>query len=82
MDDKVKLRCPACTRIFSEVASRIRDEAQVNCRNCNKLITLTTEDPFLRRALKAAREIRAAKDAAVHAAIYSGVASAPKRETP
>jgi hypothetical protein len=84
MDDKVKIRCPACTRIFRERASRVRDGAEVNCLNCNKLIVLTkeTDDSFLRRALKAAREIRAAKDAAVHAAIYSGVASAPKRETP
>ncbi|MEH6952566.1 hypothetical protein V4R08_14745 [Nitrobacter sp. NHB1] len=84
MDDKVKIRCPACTHIFWENASRVRDGAQVNCLNCNKLITLTkeTEDPFLRRALKVAREIRAAKDAAVHAAIYSGVASASRREMP
>jgi len=83
MDDKVKIRCPACTRVFSEKASRIRDGAQVNCLNCNKLITLSkeAEDPFLRRALKAAREVRAAKEAAVFAATYSGAASAPKRES-
>lgn len=84
MDDKVKIRCPACTRVFREKASRIRDGAQVNCLNCNKLITLTKEsdDPFLRRALKTAREVRAAKEAAVFAATYSNVVSAPKRETP
>lgn len=84
MDDKVKIRCPACTRVFREKADRIRDGVQVNCRDCNKLITLTkeTEDPFLRRALKTARELRAAKDAAVFAATYVGVAAAPKRETP
>jgi hypothetical protein len=34
----------------------------------------------LRRALKDARKLRDAKDAAVHASIYSGVASAPRRE--
>lgn len=84
MDDKVKIRCPGCTKLFGEKASRIRDGVQVNCLNCNKLITLTKEadDPFLRRALKAAREIRAAKDAAVFAATYTGATSAPKRETP
>lgn len=83
MDDKVKIRCPACTRIFREKACRVRDGAEVNCLSCNKLIILTkeTEDSFLRRALKAAREIRAAKDEAVYKSIYSGVASAPKRET-
>lgn len=83
-DDRVKIRCPACTRIFREKAGRIRDGVQLNCLNCNKLITMTkeTEDPFLRRALKIAREIRAAKDAALFAATYSGAPSAPKRETP
>ncbi|SED17005.1 hypothetical protein SAMN05444164_3941 [Bradyrhizobium erythrophlei] len=82
MDDKVKIRCPACTRVFREKANRIRDGLQVNCHNCNKLITLTkeTEDPFLRRALKTAREIRAAQDAAVFATTYSTAATAPKRE--
>jgi hypothetical protein len=57
---------------------------QINCLNCNKLINVTkeTDDSFLRRALKAARETRAAKDAALFAATYSGAASAPKRETP
>jgi hypothetical protein len=83
-DDRVKIRCPACTRIFREKASRIRDGVQINCLSCNKLITMTkeTDDSFLRRALKSAREIRAAKDAALFAAAYSGAASGPKRETP
>lgn len=84
MDDKVKIRCPSCTRMFREKASRVRDGLQVNCTNCAKLITLSkeSEDPFIRRALKTAREIRVAKDAAVFAATYAGTASAPKRETP
>lgn len=84
MDDQVRIRCPACTRMFREKASRIRDGFQVNCPNCNRLITLSkeTEDPFIRRALKTAREVRAAKDAALFAATYAGAASAPKRETP
>jgi hypothetical protein len=81
MDDKVKIRCPACTHIFRENVSRVREGEQVNCRNCNKLITLTKEtgDPYLRRALKAAREVRLARDEAAQA-IYSRVASA-KPET-
>jgi hypothetical protein len=83
MDDKVKIRCPACTHIFRENASRVREGEQVNCRNCNKLITLTKEtgDQYLRRALKAAREVRLARDEAAQA-IYSRAALAPKRETP
>jgi len=70
--------------VFREKAGRVRDGSQFNCHNCNKLITLTKEtgDPFLRRALKTAREIRAATEAAVFAATYAGAASAPKRETP
>jgi hypothetical protein len=70
--------------MFREKASRIRDGLQVNCLNCNRLITLSkeTEDPFIRRALRTAREVRAARDAQLFAATYAGTASAPKRETP
>ena len=62
IDDKVKIRCPHCTKLFKDRASRVRDGYQVNCANCNRLLTLNveTEDPHLRRALKAAREIRTA----------------------
>ena len=82
IDDKVKIRCPGCTRMFREKASRVRDGFQLNCANCNKLITLTkeTDDPFLRRALKTAREIRAAKEAELVAATYGGAASVPRRD--
>ncbi len=61
MDDKVKIRCPFCTKLFNERAQRVRDGHQVNCHHCVRLITFTkdTEDPFLRRALKTARELRA-----------------------
>jgi endogenous inhibitor of DNA gyrase (YacG/DUF329 family) len=84
MDDRVKIRCPACKQVFGEKAGRVRDGFQVNCPNCNRLLTLSkeTEDPFIRRALKVAREFRAAKEAALLAATYAGVASTPKRETP
>jgi transposase-like protein len=84
VDDKVKIRCPACTRIFHEKAGRVRDGFQVNCSSCNRLLTLTkeAEDPFIRRALKTARELRAAKEAELYAATYAGGATAPTRETP
>ena len=83
MDDRIKIRCPACTRMFGEKAGRIRDGLQVNCKNCNRLITLSkeTEDPFIRRALKAAREIRALQQAGVLAKTYGGGKPAPKPET-
>jgi uncharacterized C2H2 Zn-finger protein len=65
IDDKVKIRCPNCTRIFRERASRLRDGYQLNCPNCNRLLTINTdtEDPYLRRALKTAREVRAILEA-------------------
>jgi hypothetical protein len=82
VDDKVKIRCPGCTRVFREKASRCRDGFQINCPNCNKLISLSkeTEDPFLRRALKTAKEMRAEAQDRIAAAIYKGVASAPTRD--
>lgn len=65
MDDKVKVRCPFCTKLFNERAQKVRDGHQVDCRHCVRLVTFTkdTEDPFMRRALKAAREVRAVIDA-------------------
>jgi hypothetical protein len=82
MEDKIKIRCPACTRVFRERANRVRDGFQVNCRNCNKLITLSkeTEDPFLRRALKTAREMRNAEQDRIAATVYRGTGSAPPRD--
>jgi hypothetical protein len=62
----------------------VRPDFQVNCQNCNRLITLSkeTEDPFIRRALKVAREMRAEAQDRLAKVIYVGEASAPKRETP
>ena len=73
MDDKIKIRCPACTKVFRERASKVRDGVQLNCHNCNRLITLNrdAEDSFIRRALKAAREVREAQRAVVVEAAYS-----------
>jgi hypothetical protein len=72
MDDKVKIRCPACTGVFRERASKVRGGVQLNCQNCNKLLTINadTEDPFLRRALKNAKEIRLSQEAKIFEAVY------------
>ena len=80
MDDKVKIRCPACARMFREKASRLRNGFQINCSNCKKLITLSkkTEISFIRRALETDKEIRAAKQAELVARVYAGVASAAR----
>lgn len=84
IDDKVKIRCLGCKRIFREKAKRVRDGAQVNCPDCCKLITISkeTDDLVMRRALKTARDIRAAQEAELVKAIYTGAASAPPREAP
>ena len=60
MDDKVKIRCPGCKQVFREKANKVRDGVQLNCPTCCKLITLNrdTDDPYVRRALKLAKEIR------------------------
>ena len=65
IDDKVRIRCPGCTRMFRERAARVRDGFQINCQNCSKLLTLNrdSEDPFIRRALRTAKDIRAALEA-------------------
>lgn len=83
IDDKVKIRCPGCKRVFREKAKRVRDGVQLNCPDCYKLLTLSkeTEDPFMRRALKAAKEIRTAQEAELVKAVYTGAASTPPRET-
>jgi hypothetical protein len=66
IDDKVRIRCPKCTKMFRDRAQRVRDGYQVNCEHCSRLLTLNrdSEDPFIRRALKTAKEIRAALEAA------------------
>jgi hypothetical protein len=65
IDDKVRIRCPKCTKIFRDRAQRVRDGYQVNCEHCCRLLTLNrdSEDPFIRRALRTASEIRAALEA-------------------
>jgi hypothetical protein len=72
LDEKIKTRCPACTRVFREKANAVRDGFQVNCHNCNRLITLSreTEDPFIRRALQTARKMRAEAQDRLAASVY------------
>ena len=78
MDDKVRIRCPYCTRLFRHRAQRIRDGFQLNCEHCVRLITFTrdTEDPFMRRAMKAAQETRLALEAKMMADRQASAAAA------
>ena len=82
MDDKVKIRCPSCKQLFREKANKVRDGVQFNCPNCCKLLTLNrdTEDPYLRRALKLAREIRSSAQAEIAEKVYGSSGSGDVRK--
>ena len=80
MNDRIKILCSKCRKPFSERAQRLRNGYQVQCPHCMKLITFdsSSEDPNVRRPLKAARDFRiAAEEAVVLARI---AAQAPKRD--
>ena len=66
IDEKVKIKCSKCSMVFRQRAQNVRNGFQVNCQNCNKLITFdtTSEDRNIRRALTSAKEVRFALEAA------------------
>jgi DNA-directed RNA polymerase subunit RPC12/RpoP len=81
MTDRIKIICSNCRKPFSERANRLKNGYQVQCPNCMRLITFDSgsEDPNIRRPLKAARDIRnAAEDALAMARM---AAQEPKRDT-
>ena len=39
IEEKVKIKCSKCTSIFRERATRLRNGHQLNCPQCNRLIT-------------------------------------------
>jgi DNA-directed RNA polymerase subunit RPC12/RpoP len=80
MIDRIKILCSSCKRTFGERAQRLRNGYQVQCPHCMKLITFDTssEDPNIRRPLKAARDFRIAAEEAIVLARMS--AQAPKRD--
>ena len=81
LSDRIKIICSNCRKPFSERANRLKNGYQVQCPNCMRLITFdsSSEDPNIRRPLKAARDIRnAAEDALVMARL---AAQEPKRDT-
>lgn len=80
MTDRIKIVCSHCRKSFNERAQRLRQGFQTQCLHCMKLITFdsSSEDPNIRRPLKAARDFRmAAEDALVLARMS---AQEPKRE--
>jgi hypothetical protein len=79
-DDRIKILCSKCNKPFSEKAPRLRTGYQVQCPHCMKLITFdsSSEDPNIRRPLKAARDLRIAAEEAIVLARMA--AQAPKRD--
>jgi DNA-directed RNA polymerase subunit RPC12/RpoP len=80
VDDKVKCLCSKCRKPFMEKAARMKNGYEMQCPHCMKLIIFDSgsEDPNIRRPLKAAREIRLAAEAAI---VLARMASQqPKRE--
>jgi hypothetical protein len=81
MTDRIKIQCPNCKKPFSERAQRLREGHQMQCPHCMRLITFdsSSEDPNIRRPLKAARDFR---HAAETAAVLAGMAAqAAKRDS-
>jgi DNA-directed RNA polymerase subunit RPC12/RpoP len=67
MINRIKILCSKCRKPFTERAQRLREGYQVQCPNCMKLITFdsSSEDPNVRRPLKAARDLRIAAETAL-----------------
>ena len=80
MTDRIKILCSKCKKLFSERAQRLREGYQMQCPHCMKLLTFdsSSEDPNIRRPLKAARDFRIAAEAAVVLARMAD--QAPKRD--
>jgi hypothetical protein len=67
MTDAIKILCSNCRKTFRERAGRLRPGYQTQCLHCMRLITFDSgsEDPNIRRPLKAAREFRIAAEEAL-----------------
>lgn len=66
LEDKIKIKCSKCSRIFRERFQRIRNGFQMQCPHCLKLLTFdgSSDDNNIRRALKSAKEMRTALEEA------------------
>src|SRR5712675_1401613 len=79
-DDRIRIVCSHCRKTFNERAQRMKAGYQIQCPNCIRLITFdsSSEDPNIRRPLRAARAWRIAQEEALMLARMA--AQAPKRE--
>ena len=81
MTDHIKIVCSHCRKTFGERARRLKQGYQTQCLHCMRLITFdsSSEDPNIRRPLKAARDFRIAAEEAIVLARMA--AQAPKRDS-
>ena len=81
MADRIMILCSKCRKPFGERAPRLRNGYQVQCPHCMQLITFdsSSEDPNIRRPLKAARDFRIAAE---QAAVLARMAAQPPRRDP
>jgi DNA-directed RNA polymerase subunit RPC12/RpoP len=83
MTDRIKIICSKCRKNFNERAQRLKSGYQTQCPHCMKLITFDSgsEDPNIRRPLKAARDVRIAKeDALVREQMAASAQASSKRD--
>ena len=79
MTDRIRIICSNCRQTFSERANRLKPGYQVQCVHCSRLITFdsSSEEPNIRRPLKAAREFRLAAEEALALARLAAQAPNP-----
>ena len=75
MTDRIRIICSNCRQTFSERANRLKPGYQVQCVHCSRLITFDSgsEDPNIRRPLRAAREFRLAAEEALGLAPHAAL---------
>jgi len=81
MTDRIKIVCSHCRKTFNERAQRLKPGYQIQCPHCIRLITFdsSSEDPNIRRPLRAARACRLAAEEAMVLARMT--AQGPKRDS-
>jgi hypothetical protein len=82
MTDRIKCVCSKSRKPFSERANRLKHVFQLQCPNCMTAVTFdsSSEDPNIRRPLRAAGDIRIAPETALVMARMA--AQEPKRNPP
>jgi hypothetical protein len=80
MTGRIKIVCSHCRKTFYDRAQRMKPGYETQCLHCTRLITFdsSSEDPNIRRPLKAAREFRTAAEQVLVLARMA--AQAPKRD--